>query len=151
MFDIFKGQRWLTIFATILIIFYGIYYMPIDSFGMNAPIKMALMVSSIVVLLFYTFKTSKAFICGTIYLIFQYVIASFHPESFRWSTYIYSILLVLTYICFYNLVYIEKVFTIDHYMQMVYDVVFYSMYNTTSTYNCRYRVFPSTKYDASTR
>ena len=118
MFDIFKGQRGLTLFATILIIFYGIYYMPIDSFGMNAPIKMALMVSSIVVLLFYTFKTSKALILGIMYLIFQYTVASFHPETFRWSTYIYSILLVLTYVSFYNLVYIEKVFTIDHFIKI---------------------------------
>ena len=118
MFDIFKGQRGLTLFATILIIFYGIYYMPIDSFGMNAPIKMALMTSSIVVLLFYTFKTSKALIWGVIYLIFQYCVASFHPETFRWSTYIYSILLVLTYVSFYNLVYIEKVFTIDHFIKI---------------------------------
>ena len=118
MLDIFKGQRGLTLFATILIIFYGIYYMPIDSFGMNAPIKMALMASSIVVLLFYTFKTSKALILGVIYLIFQYCVASFHPETFRWSTYIYSILLVLTYISFYNLVYIERVFTIDHFIRI---------------------------------
>ena len=118
MFDLFKGQRGLTLFATILIIFYGIYYMPIDSFGMNAPIKMALMVSSIVVLLFYTFKTSKALILGIIYLIFQYTIISFHPETFRWGTYIYSILLVLTYVCFYNLIYIEKVFTIDHFIKI---------------------------------
>ena len=92
--------------------------MPIDSFGMNAPIKMALMASSILVLLFYTFKTSKALILGVIYLIFQYCVASFHPETFRWSTYIYSILLVLTYVSFYNLVYIEKVFTIDHFIRI---------------------------------
>lgn len=118
MFDIFKKQRGLTLFATILIIFYGIYYMPIDSFGMNAPIKMALMASSVFVLLFYTFKTSKALILGIMYLIFQYTVASFHPETFRWSTYIYSILLVLTYVCFYNLVYIEKVFTIDHFIRI---------------------------------
>ena len=118
MFDIFKEQRGLTLFSTILIIFYGIYYMPIDSFGMNAPIKMALMASSIFVLLFYTFKTSKALILGIMYLVFQYAVASFHPETFRWSTYIYSILLVLTYVCFYNLVYIEKVFTIEHFIRI---------------------------------
>ena len=118
MFDIFKGQKGLTLFATILIIFYGIYYMPIDSFGMNAPIKMALMASSIFVLLFYTFKSSKALVWGVIYLLLQYSVASFHPESFRWSTYIYSILLVLTFICFYNLVWIEKVFTIDHFIKI---------------------------------
>ena len=118
MFDIFKGQRGLTLFATILIIFYGIYYMPIDSFATDAPIKMTLMVLSIFVLLFYTFKTSKALVWGIIYLILQYSVASFHPETFRWSTYIYSVLLVLTYVSFYNLVYIEKVFTIDHFIRI---------------------------------
>ena len=118
MFDIFKGQRGLTLFATILIIFYGIYYMPVDSFATDAPIKMTLMVLSIFVLLFYTFKTSKALIWGIIYLILQYSVASFHPETFRWSTYIYSILLVLTYVSFYNLVYIEKVFTIEHFIRI---------------------------------
>lgn len=118
MFDIFKRQSGLTLFATILIIFYGIYYMPIDSFAMNAPIKMALMLSSIIVLLFYSFKASKALIWGIIYLVFQYAVASFHPESFRWSTYIYSILLVVTFVCFYNLVWIENVFTIDHFIKI---------------------------------
>ena len=118
MFDIFKGQRGLTLFATILIIFYGIYYMPIDSFAMNAPIKMALMISSIIVLLFYSFKSSKAVVWGIIYLVFQYAVASFHPDTFRWSTYIYSILLVLTFVSFYNLVWIEKVFTIEHFIRI---------------------------------
>lgn len=118
MFDIFKGQRGLTLFATILIIFYGIYYMPIDSFGMNAPIKIALMISSIAVLFFYSFKASKAVIIGIIYLVYQYIIAIFHPESFRWSTYLYSVMLVLTYICFYNLVFIERVFKIEHFIRI---------------------------------
>ena len=118
MFDIFKEQRGLTLFATILIIFYGIYYMPIDSFAMNAPIKMALMISSIIVLLFYSFKASKAVVWGIIYLVFQYAVASFHPDTFRWSTYIYSILLVLTFVSFYNLVWIEKVFTIEHFIRI---------------------------------
>ena len=118
MFDIFKGQRGLTLFATILIIFYGIYYMPIDSFGMNAPIKMALMASSIFVLLFFTFKTSKALILGIIYLIFQYVIMNFQPSGVMWNTYIYSALLVTTYICFYNLIYVERVFTIENFIRI---------------------------------
>lgn len=118
MLDIFRGHSKLTLYATILIILYGIYYVPIDTFGMNAPVKMALMLSSIIVLLFYSLKASKAFTWGIIYLIFQYTVASFHPESFRWSTYIYSVLLVLTFICCYNLVWIEKVFTIDHFIKI---------------------------------
>lgn len=118
MFDIFKGQRGLTLFATILLIFYGIYYMPIDSFGTNAPIKTALMASSVIVLLFYTFKTSKALILGVVYLIFQFVIMNFHPEGVTWNSYIFSALIVLTYVCFYNLLYIEKVFTIEHFIRI---------------------------------
>lgn len=118
MFDIFKGQKGLTLFATILIIFYGIYYMPIDSFATNAPIKMTLMVLSIFVLFIYSFKASKAMIIGIIYLIYQYIVASFHPESFRWSTYLYSVLLVLTYISFYNLVFVERVFKIEHFIRI---------------------------------
>lgn len=92
--------------------------MPIDSFATNAPIKMALMISSIAVLFFYSFKASKAMIIGIIYLIYQYIVASFHPETFRWSTYIYSVLLVLTYISFYNLVFIERVFKIEHFIRI---------------------------------
>lgn len=118
MFDIFKGQRGLTLFATILIIFYGIYYMPIDSFGMNAPIKTTLMVLSIFVLLLYSFKASKALVIGVIYLGYLYFVSSFHSESFQWNSYIYSILLVLTFVSFYNLVWVERVFTIDHFIKI---------------------------------
>lgn len=92
--------------------------MPIDSFGTNAPIKTALMASSVIVLLFYTFKTSKALILGVVYLIFQFVIMNFHPEGVTWNSYIFSALIVLTYVCFYNLVYIEKVFTIEHFIRI---------------------------------
>lgn len=118
MFNIFKGHSNLTLYATILLILYGIYYVPIDTFGMNAPIKMALTFSSIIVLLLYSFKASKAMIWAIIYLVFQYTVASFHPETFRWSTYIYSILLVLTFVSFYNLVWVERVFTIDHFIRI---------------------------------
>ena len=118
MFNIFKGHSNLTLYATILLILYGIYYVPIDTFGMNAPIKMALTFSSIIVLLLYSFKASKAMIWAIIYLVFQYSVASFHPETFRWSTYIYSILLVLTFVSFYNLVWVERVFTIDHFIRI---------------------------------
>ncbi len=118
MFEIFKGHSRLTLFATILIIFYGIYYIPIDSFGTEAPIKTTLMVLSIVIMLLKSFKASRAVIIGIIYLLYQYVVASFHPESFRWSTYIYSILLVLTYVSFYNLIFIERVFKIEHFIKI---------------------------------
>lgn len=118
MLDIFKTSTGLTRFATILLVLYGIYYMPIDSFGTNAPIKTMLMAASAFVLLFYTFKATKALILGTIYLISQFVIMNFHPGGMVWQTYIFSVLIVVTYMCFYNLVYAEKVFTIEHFISI---------------------------------
>lgn len=103
--------------------------MPIDSHATAAPIKTALMITSILILFFYTFKLSKAMIWGILYLLFQSTTASFHPESWRWSTIIYSILLTLTYVSLYNLITIEKVFTINHFikickwMMMLYFIV----------------------------
>lgn len=105
-------------FATIFIILYGIYFMSIDSLATNAPIKNALMAISIIILFTYSFKISKALIIGVAYLLYQYFTASFHPESFRWSTIIYSILLTLTYVSMYNLITIEKVFTINHFIKI---------------------------------
>lgn len=122
-------QTLLTKFASVFIILYGIYYTPIDTFATDAPIKNALMAICVILLFTYTFKISKALLVGTIFILYQYFVASFHPESFRWSTYIYTLLLVVTYICMYNLIYLEKVFTIDHFikvckwMMMIYFVV----------------------------
>ena len=123
------NKTFLTKFATIFIILYGIYYVPIDYHATHAPIKTSLMAISIVILFTYTFKLSKAMIWGIMYLLFQSLTASFHPETWRWGTIIYSILLTLTYVSLYNLITIEKVFTINHFikickwMMMIYFVV----------------------------
>ena len=77
------------------------------------------MVAAILILFTHTLKFSKAFIIGIIYLSFQFLTASFHPETFRSSTLVYSALLVFTYISFYNLVTIEKVFTIDYFINTI--------------------------------
>ena len=61
---------------------------------------------------------SKALIIGFFYLLIQYTVASFHPESFRWSTLIFSAILVFSYAAFYNLINIEKVFTINRFIKI---------------------------------
>lgn len=122
-------QSFLRTFGTLLITLYLVYYIPIDSFATDAPIKTTLMVLSIVVLFTYTFNISKALLLGILYLSVQYTVASFHPGTFRWSTHIYSLLLMVTYICFYNLVVINKIFSIEYFikickwMMMAYFVV----------------------------
>ena len=118
MFDIFKRSSGLTLFTTIFLILYCTYYLPIDGFGGFGPNKFMLVVSIILVMLLYSFKMSKAVIIGTIYLLFQYSVASFHPESFRWSTLLFSAMMVYSYAAFYNFIFIEKVFTIDHFIRL---------------------------------
>lgn len=108
----------MTLFTTIFLILYCTYYLPIDGFGGFGPNKFILVVSIIFVMLLYSFKMSKAVIIGTIYLLIQYSVASFHPASFRWSTLLFSAMLVYSYAAFYNLINIEKVFTIDHFIRL---------------------------------
>ena len=118
MFDIFKRYSGLTRFTTIFIVLYCVYYLPWDLGSPLGPVKTLLIFATIVVMLFYCFHMSRALIIGTVYLIWQYVVAIYHPESFRWSTLIFSAMLVYTYVAFYNLVTIEKVFTIDHFIKI---------------------------------
>ena len=118
MFDIFKNHIGLTRYTTIFIVLYCVYYLPWDLGSPLGPVKTLLIFATIVVMLFYCFHMSRALIIGTVYLIWQYVVAIYHPESFRWSTLIFSAMLVYTYVAFYNLVTIEKVFTIDHFIKI---------------------------------
>ena len=118
MLDIFKKSKGLTLFTTVFLILYCTYYLPIDGFGGFGPNKFILVISCILTMLLYSFKMSKAFIIGTIYLLIQYSVASFHPESFRWSTLLFSAMLVYSYVAFYNFIFIEKVFTIDHFIRL---------------------------------
>ncbi len=112
-----KNSR-LTQYATIFIILYATYYIPIDTRGSIGWPKLLLMGSMIFTLLFYSFKISKALILGFVYITYQYISASFHPESFRWSTLLLSAALLYTYIGFYNLITVEKVFTINHFIKV---------------------------------
>ena len=108
----------LTKFSTVFIILFATYYIPIDTRASIGIPKLILMGCMIAVLLIYSFKLSKAFIIGSLYLVWQFISASFHPESFRLSTLLLSTALVFTYIGFYNLIVIEKVFSIEHFIKI---------------------------------
>ena len=108
----------LTKFATVFIILFATYYIPIDTRASIGIPKLILMGSMIFVLLAYSLKLSKALVIGFLYLIWQFISASLHPESFRWSTLLLSSALVFTYIGFYNLVVVEKVFTINYFIKI---------------------------------
>ena len=118
MFDIFKKSSGLTLFTTIFIILFCTYYIPIDGLGGICISKVICMICILLFAIIYTPKVSKALVIGILYIIWQYIIAEFHPESFRWSTLLYSALFVLSYAAFYNLICVEKVFSINHFIKI---------------------------------
>ena len=118
MLEIFKRSSGLTQFTTVFIILFCTYYIPIDGLGGVCMSKVMCMVCILLPFLLYSFKASKALIIGCIYLIWQFIVADFHLETFRWSTIMYSALFIFSYTAFYNLINIEKVFTIDLFIKI---------------------------------
>lgn len=105
-------------FTTFFLIYFCITYIPIEGnvgFGIGRIVACSL---AIIMMFMYSLKLSKAMIIGFIYLAYQFTSASFHPESWRWTTLLFSIALVLSYISIYNFVVVEKVFSIEHFIKI---------------------------------
>ncbi len=117
-----SDTTYLTKFSALLLFFLCVHYVPLEGYGVST-IKVGLMALSIVIMVFYSFKASKVLILGCIYLLIQYLVAQFHPESFRWSTLLYSALLVFSYVSFYNFIFIEKVFNIKFFIGIITQII----------------------------
>lgn len=105
-------------FALMFIFLFGTYYIPIDGRGGFGILKLVLMLSAAFVFIVFEFKVTKALLCGMAYLMAQFAVALYHPESLRWSTLFFSVGLVCTYICFYNLIYVERIFSINYFIKI---------------------------------
>lgn len=113
-----ERNRGLKLFTTFFLIYFCISYVPIEGnvgFGLG---KIAACSIAIIMMLIYSLKLSKAMIIGFIYLAYQFTSASFHPESWRWSTLLFSTAFVISYISIYNFVVVEKVFSIEHFIKI---------------------------------
>lgn len=106
-------------FAVLFIILFLICYIPIDGPAGFGLWKTALMGIAVLWAFSFALHLSKAFIIGSFYLTWQFLMASFHPESFRWSTLLFSFGLVFSYVCFYNLVVHKNVFTLELFIRLV--------------------------------
>lgn len=105
-------------YMVVFIILFGISYIPIEGTAGFGVIKLALMVGVIVLSLIYYFRVTKALVWGGIYLLYQFLVASFHPETWRWSTLLFSVSFVFTYVAFYNMIYVAKVFNLDSFIKV---------------------------------
>ncbi len=106
------------------IIVMSIVYIPIDTRAGISPLKIASCALSPVILLFFSPKISRAFFLGLIYIGSILFTSLFNYESFRPSTIIYNFLLLLFFCMYYNLVYLEKAFSIDKFMHFIKQFIF---------------------------
>lgn len=113
-----ERNRGLKQFTTFFLIYFCITYVPIEGYVGFGIGRIAACSIAIIMMLMYSLKLSKAMIIGIIYLAYQFTSASFHPESWRWSTLLFSTAFVLSYISIYNFVVVEKVFSIEHFIKI---------------------------------
>lgn len=101
--------------AFFLLVIMCIQYIPLESRAGVSPIKVATMAIMPLILLTH-FRLSKAF--GILFVYFIYIIYTsyfLHYNSFRASTIIYMSMFFITYATFYNLVWLEEVFSLEEF------------------------------------
>ena len=96
-----------------------IQYIPIESrFGVSW-VKVLTMAITPIVLLRH-FKVTKAFVCVLIYFTYLMVTSYLlHGEYFRASTIIYALMFLMLYVSFYNFVWVQRVFTLESFINLV--------------------------------
>lgn len=114
-----KYLRW---FASAYIIVFSIY---IHKFNPVTGIdKLLLMGLALFGFFFIYFKISKAFILATVMLLIQFFVSIFHPESFRLSTLLYSVMLAFSFVSIYTLVYDKQVFTNEQFVNLIKGLIY---------------------------
>ena len=110
---------------TIFILFLMLtQYIPIESRAGVSWVKVAMMAITPFVLAPY-FKITKAFVCALLYMVWIFLTAYvLHPWNFRASTVIYLYMFVITYVAFYNFVWVQKVFTLDSFIKLVRNLMY---------------------------
>ena len=111
---------------TIFILFLMLtQYIPIESRAGVSWVKVAMMAITPFVLAPYL-KITKAFVCALLYMVWIFLTAYvLHPWNFRASTVIYLYMFVITYVAFYNFVWVQKVFTLDYFIKLVRNLIYF--------------------------
>lgn len=118
--EVSDKNKKLRIYATLFIVIFGIYYIPLEpnNAAMGIP-KIAMMAIACVGVFSFAFSPSKAMLVGFVYLGWKLLLTFFFSETFRWTTLFFSVGLVFSYICLYNLICVYKVFSIDYFLKII--------------------------------
>lgn len=108
--------------ATFILLLMSVQFIYLE--GMAAsPLKIAFMAIAPLIILFRTQYISKATVYGTLYIVVTLCFLLLKPD-FRSSTIYYSILFLLTFNLYYNLVFHEKVYKIDDFIHILRFLVY---------------------------
>lgn len=108
-------QKWLAFF----LLAFGTYHWMIDGRVGFGKFKLLLMAIMVAMFPFSSSRLSKAFLLGSLTIGWQWGMAALHPESWRWSTLLYSVGLCFMYVSFYNFIYVKKSLTIHHFLKIL--------------------------------
>ncbi len=99
-------------------------YIPIESRAGVSWVKVTMMAITPFVLVHYI-KITKAFVCAVLYISWIFLTSYvLHPWNFRASTVSYLYMYVITYVAFYNFVWVQKVFTLDYFIKLVRNLIY---------------------------
>lgn len=101
----------------LLLISLSMYIIPIEGESGISTLKVVIMSLSSIMLVRF-FWVSKAFFWGGLYWIWCLLMASLYPERFRWSSILYMLLFILSYISYYNALY-KGIFTRENAIKLI--------------------------------
>lgn len=103
--------------ATAILVIMNIQFVFIEGYAIS-PLKVGMMALMPFILLLRVPYMSKAVLLGSLYLINIIISASFHAETFRFSTIGYLGMFVITFFTFYNYIY-SGVFSLEYFIKLV--------------------------------
>lgn len=106
-------------FAVFVFVLFCIRYIPLETRAGPSIIKTAASVICCVVFIIKVPHVTKALVMAAIFFLTILLSAIFHMETFRASTLLYLFSFLITFITMYNLVYINKVFSLKFFIQLI--------------------------------
>ncbi|MGM9762698.1 MAG: hypothetical protein ACI3ZQ_01595 [Candidatus Cryptobacteroides sp.] len=119
-----EKRRWFTDYnvAVFTLVFMSVQFMYLEGGAVSIP-KVVFMVISPFLLLLMSPNVSRATIFGLLFLLVTVAMSVIQFGTPRMSTFYYTALFLLMFNLYYNLVYINKVFSIDDFLRVVKFVI----------------------------
>ena len=106
-------------FSAFLVIIFCINYIPIEGRTGVSLVKVFASFVCFFIFLIKTPKVTNALVLVCIYYFSVLMAAMLHPATFRWGTLLYLASFLLMYVTYYNLLYVEKVLTMNFFIQLL--------------------------------